>query len=268
VKTMMLSAVYVGASVICGFSGQHFGVAQGIASAGAPTFDVVSIKPILGNVSHGDCKYQTDRITCQSTLLELIEEAYAAKQFEVDGREWLKDEAVYSFRATMPAGTTKENARMMLQKALSDRFALQLHTETRPIQMYALLPGKQGLKLQVPDDPAHPKEIITPDGRKVRAAVQMSAGRFYASNLSLDFFAEIYVSQCVGTPVVNMTGATGEYKIDLQWMPTEDPAISYALMDPVFLVTAEKQLGLQLEKRTLPHKINVIDHASQAPTGD
>ena len=86
--------------------------------------------------------------------------------------------------------------------------------------------------------------------------------------MSLDYFAENYLSMCAGLPVVNMTGLSGEYQIDLQWTATQDPAISFAVNDPEFLTTAEAQLGLQLEKRVVPHKLYVISHANRTPSGD
>jgi uncharacterized protein (TIGR03435 family) len=277
VKKNCLFAICMWAAMCYGISSQQFGMAQQSANNQASTFDVVSIKRVppvsdrQGPV-HKGCIYSVDRVTCQLSLLELIEEAYQVKEFETDGPQWLHDDVVFSFRATMPSGTTKEMARTMLQKAIADRFDLQLHREARPIRIYALIPGKQGLKLQAAADLEHRDKDMVPfttsEGKKIRASVMMSPGRFYTTAMSLDFFAEYYLSVCAGIPVINMTGSTAEYKIDLQWMPAEGPTISDPKKDPEFLIAAEKQLGLQVEKRTVPHNICVIDHANRSPSED
>ena len=162
-----------------------------------------------------DCEYRADRVTFQLPLAGLIKEAYQLKETELAGPDWLSGQ-VFEFQATMPPETQKEAARQMLQSALADRFDLKFHHEKRMIPVYALVPGKQGVKLQPADsdDPQHLKRdtIDTPRG-PVTASSFFGGGRFFAVAMSIDMFMRNFgVWVDLGFPLVNMTGLTGVYK--------------------------------------------------------
>jgi len=57
--------------------------------------------------------------------------------------------------------------------------------------------------------------------------------------------------------VVDRTGLTGNYAINLQW----DQA------DPLDVIPAiQKQLGLKLEKGKMPYEMFIVDHINPTPT--
>ena len=131
--------------------------AQQTAAPPADSFDALSIRQVFSHSESAGgstfttgpkpipCQYQPDRIRCQLSIRELIEEAYQISDNEVDAPKWTSGwDHYFSIEGTMPPGTTKEAARLMLRQGLAERFGLQVHWEKRDTPVYALLPGKHG----------------------------------------------------------------------------------------------------------------------------
>ncbi|MFZ0820128.1 MAG: TIGR03435 family protein [Candidatus Acidiferrales bacterium] len=254
-------------------------VAQQTAAPPKDSFDVLSVKQVFSHSERAGgssttslpktiVEYQPDRIRCQLTLRDLIEEAYQVTDNEIDSPKWTNDqEHWFAIEGTMPPGTTKEAARLMLQQGLAERFGLQVHWEKRDTPVYALVPGRNGVKLQPVDDPEHPKlrTYALPNGKTAVSGVHNEAGVFFAAAITMDGLAQnLQVRAGLDRPIVNMTGLTGVYTIDLRWFPPEPPTY----VDPAILQAVEKQLGLRLEKRTLPFNVLVVDHAEGAPSAN
>jgi uncharacterized protein (TIGR03435 family) len=211
--------------------------------------------------------YLRDRVIYQLPLQRLIEEAFQLKDYEIAGPDWLASDW-YVVQATMPLDTSKDTARLMLQSALEDRFSLKFHREKKELPVYELVPGKHGVKLQPADDPAHRKLLMdfpTPTGKG--ASVSLSSGHFFAVAITPDSLA-IYLKSFGGLdlPVVNKTGLTGEYKIDMHWEPADDPNSFGRAEDRGFPDAVKSQLGLELKKSTAPVNVLVIDHVERVPS--
>lgn len=84
-------------------------------------------------------------------LADLIVDAYKVKKFQIAGLPGWGDSGVdlYDLEATIADGVaaTPDNARLMLQTLLADRFQLRIHHESRLLPVYALVVSKKGLKL-------------------------------------------------------------------------------------------------------------------------
>lgn len=249
--------------------------AQQTAAAPKESFDVLSVKQLTPTPGSGStipirqlpCQFLEDRVRCRLPLLRLVKEAFQLRDYEVDAPKWMTDQShVFAIEGTMPPGTKEEVARRMLQQGLAERFGLKVHWEKRDTPVYALIPGKHGVKLQPIADPEHLelKPIETPAGT-IKSSMLGEPGRYYAAITDLDSFAgNLQVRADLDRPVVNMTGLTGMYAFDLRWTPSDPP--SY--VDPAILPAMEKQLGLRLEKRTLPINVLVIDHVEAAPSAN
>ncbi len=101
------------------------------------------------------CKYFQERVSCETSLLNLIMEAHQlGTYFRLDAPKWTGDnDYIFVLEANMPAGTTVDTARLMLRQALSDRFDLKV----RDIAVYALIPGKHDVKLRPANDQGNPR---------------------------------------------------------------------------------------------------------------
>ncbi|WP_263355899.1 TIGR03435 family protein [Acidicapsa ligni] len=240
-------------------------------------FDVVAIRQIEatrffreGNSSttittaHKSCDYSGEHVSCQLSLRELIEEAFQLKRYEIAGPDWLTED-LFVFQATMPLKTSKDNARLMLQGALRDRFGLSFHMEQRAIASYAMIPAKGGTKLQPAEDAEH-RKLLSIGGRG-GAVLTMSPGQFSAVAISLESLGKNLQSIAgLDRPVVNMTGLSGDYKVDLHWSQGEDAEAGMGPMDSGLRNAVKVQLGLELEKRQIPMRVLVVDHVNRTPS--
>jgi len=265
---------FVTAFLLFGIVSAHSGSAQEMAAPATPAFDVVSIRPYAAPKPAGSfvvrslqCHYFPDRVQCDLTPKEFIQEAFKLKTMEVAGPASLTAH-VFTLNATMPPDTSNDMARLMLQRALADRFQLTFHYESRNIPVYALVPAKRGVKLEAAaDQGARDKGKIAlaeAGGRRVSSV--FAPGHLYSTGMSLDMLATNLGFQ-FDRPVVNATGLTGEYKIDVSWTPSEDAEFhSHPFTDPEFFAALQEQAGLRLERRSVPVKVLVVDHLDSSPS--
>lgn len=169
---------------------------------------------------------------------------------------------------------------LMVQALLAERFHLKTHTETREVSAYSLVvarrDGRLGPKLtpNTTDCAAYLAERRAA-GQIVRAngtgdpplcSPMVSSNQFIkASAKPIDNLAAA-IAQRVGRPVINKTGLTGNFDINLEWSPELSAALgstngrSAFPNDGVPLVTAvQEQLGLKLESTRAPSQFIVID---------
>lgn len=233
-------------------------------AAGAQEFEVVSVKPDKSLLNSSSTHSNLGRYTATNTSLRnLIVEAYGLRDYQVEGPEWLRFER-YDVAAKFPEAVPRDREKYraalqaMLQKMLLDRFKLQTHREQKMITVYGLAVGKNGIKMkEVPDGGSHDQNS--------------NNTHFQGASVNMAALAT-FLSRRMDRPVLDMTGLTGYYDFTLDWVPetatpvdgkseagadTSGPTITMALQD---------QLGLKLEARKAPIEILVVDHADKAPT--
>jgi uncharacterized protein (TIGR03435 family) len=81
------------------------------------------------------------------------------------------------------------------------------------------------------------------------------------------------LTQQLGRTVVDKTGLTGQYDIELRWTPddTQGPTASQGegggeSTAPSILTAIQEQLGLKVESRKSPVEVLVIDHVEPPST--
>jgi uncharacterized protein (TIGR03435 family) len=283
------------------------GCTAGIASAqtpSSPTFDVVSIKPNKSGTNQRQFNWEPNgRFTAMNVpLADLIRFAYAepgpdgllgplppnrlsvAKTW-VGGATALQSDK-FDVVATTVAGTSQEQAFLMLRGLLSERFKLVVHRETRDLPIYALVmarkDGRLGPRLRpsnvdcsaVPSDgPAPsptPGEFVAEPCKGLRNVPGKATGRA----VTIQTLARL-MSGWVDDhrPVEDRTGLTGNFDLDLDWTPDRPlpspPAGAPAPpvdSDGAGLFTAlQEQLGLKVESTKNSIELLVVDHA-EPPT--
>jgi uncharacterized protein (TIGR03435 family) len=80
----------------------------------------------------------------------------ARQDDRISGPGWLTTER-YNIVAKIPADTTKDDFKLMLQNLLAERFKLIMHRETKDASGYALVIAKNGLKMKESTDEANPQ---------------------------------------------------------------------------------------------------------------
>jgi uncharacterized protein (TIGR03435 family) len=228
--------------------------------AAIPMFDVASIKPAehaaLFKGNEPGRFYES-----WTKLFYLVRMAYGVNNYQVVAPAWMypdKNPQNYEVDARYPAGVGKDKVPEMLQNLLADRFGLQAHQKTRPVAVYALVAGPAPPKLKKSQIP------VDADGKPVPGfSVSSSARGFGLRRATIQVFAG-QLEQYVGRPVIDMTGIEGKYDFSMRFDrelfasdSKEPPAGS------IFAVVHD--LGFRLEKRDVPMKIIVVDHAEKTP---
>ena len=144
-------------------------------------------------------------------------------------------------------GLSYEEVKAPLQELLAKRFQLAFHRENKDVSGYALVVAKSGPKLQLVKD-ASTSAYILPDGlRSEGMSITMLAGM---------------LSSPVGQQVIDKTGITGNYKIDLKFASSGATDSQY----PSVFTAVQEQLGLKLEPQKVRVEMLVIDHLEKMPS--
>jgi uncharacterized protein (TIGR03435 family) len=144
-------------------------------------------------------------------------------------------------------GLTYEELRPFLQQLLQERFHLTYHHDAKMRQGYALVLAKGGPKL-IPSSGDTPKALALKDGLRIHTGtIQLLASM---------------LSHPVGAPVIDKTGITGNYDIQLNF--ADDEASESPL--PSVFTAVQEVLGLKLVKQEVPFDVLMIDHVDRIPT--
>ena len=209
------------------------------------------------------------------TLRDAVRGAYKVNDFQIVGPDWMSN-VRFGVDAKLPAGATTDQIPEMFQALLEERFKLTWRRESKEMQVYALLLGKDGPKLkpaqkQAPDQPM----AMGTDG-KPRASVifggslsRMTITAPSASLLTLVGVASRFTSR----PVVDATGIDGEYDFSITFAAETDAGLPQgfqgnpALSEPApSFAEAVKKYGLRIEPRKETIDMFVVTHVEKTPT--
>jgi uncharacterized protein (TIGR03435 family) len=204
------------------------------APAGQVHFTQAAPRNLARNISG-------NRITIPTaTLVSLVMDAYNVKPSQFSGLpDWATDSDFYEIAAKAEGEATlaPEQARLMLQTLLAERFQMKVHHEARNLPVYELTIAKNGTKLKAaPEDDK--------DGAPMRLIASI-------------------VQNFVDHPVVDKTGLTApRYRMD--WDQTELPdELKQGKPAPSIFHELEAQLGLTLKAAKQETDFIVIDHVEK-----
>jgi uncharacterized protein (TIGR03435 family) len=217
-----------------------------------------------------------ERITATGiTFQGLITAAYGVRNEQVSGPGWISD-SKYVLEAKVPPGATREQMKLMLQKALADRFKLVLHRQQKDLPAWELTIVKDGSKLKpAADQSAAPQmkfEVRSGVRYDTYTAFRISKTDPSESGVSLDailsqYLAAIGMAPAGTTPnIADKTGMTGKYDINLEYsVPRRDGSEASGLD---LIAALEKQLGLRLEQKKTATDVLIIDRVEKVPTNN
>jgi uncharacterized protein (TIGR03435 family) len=183
------------------------------------------------------------------SLKELIANAYGVKLYQVTGPDWLVSQR-FDIAATMPEGSSRDDAPKMLQSLLAERFKVEAHRDTQEHPVLGLVVGKGGPKMKEStgtpepfdeDAPLKPGEMTmdtpegparisrNPDGSSTinlgakgiitqRMDAQTQTLHLESTMVTMDGFAEMLTNLMQmggsgGKQVVDMTDLKGNYQV-------------------------------------------------------
>jgi uncharacterized protein (TIGR03435 family) len=236
------------------------------SQAPAPKFDVVSIKPNTNGISNALPPSRSNGSFSASNvaLKSVIANAYEVRIFQVEGGpDWLTSER-FDIIARGPEGTPDQLRPAMLRTLLAERFKLAAHFETREQQVYSLVllrgDGRLGPQLK-PSAPASGSS----SGGFPSTSVGNGTARINGRRVSMDTLAIMLTGSVFNQRVINRTGLSGEFELDLRFTP--DSSTAAAPEFPSIFTAVQEQLGLRLEASRGPVEVLVIDSVER-PTPD
>ncbi len=252
-----------------------------------PEFEVASVKPapppVDFAVARGLRYFRSNDERFEATnetLAGLISFAYGMKYERISGPAWL-DQAYFQVMAKLAPGSTKADTPAMLRKLLTNRFQLRVHHEQRPEAVYELGVDKHGPKLRSPK-PGAPEGFYGWTGRVFCGGCTLAQLADYISGrvsarMRTEQQAGDFVEHTIDRPVVDETGLTGIYDIDLQWVPPgglgnrikfpddkEPPRDPSVKADSIFGALEAGGLNLQAARHLFDYL--VVDHAERIPS--
>ena len=232
------------------------------AEAGAPKFDVASIKRnrtvepafTMGFLPSGQFRatgmdvrtliaiaYQTNQRLFPSQILN-GPAWIASDAWDINAK--VGDELLKSMSVSLRSA--------LIRSLLEDRFKLTLHHELREVQQYELVPAKKDGSL----GPQIRRATVNCAADITSCETRALPGHLTSTSMPAGGLAAYLASNVVRTVVKDQTGLIGGYSITLEWAPE-----SAAATDKLSIFTAlQDQLGLKLQPVRAPADVVVIDH--------
>jgi len=262
---------------------------QSPAPGGTIAFDVASIRPLengkpnaIGPPVNGTVRARGIDVRRLIQYAYDLDPPFSRKPAPEGGRAWI-DKDLYEVVAQGPADLTFPDARRAMLTLLRERFDLKSHVEQRELPVYVLVKARKddalgpGLRPSKVDCSAFSETLLRTGrgavAREVSTNCEVVQSRDDRRRIQSrgpitiqDLVRRIERNPEIDRPVVDGTGLTGTYDLDLVWAPAQPgpgaagAALAVAPSDVLSIFTAvQEQLGLRLESRRAPVDVVVID---------
>ena len=180
--------------------------------------------------------------------------SYALRPWQVIGTpRWAETER-YDIAAKPPDNAARLDktlpvARQRLQSLLEDRFKLRVHRDKRQMQVYELVrkdPAALG--------PQMAKSSLDCEREPTACGFRGGLGHIKSDAITPEVLT-VLIANSTGRIVMDRTGLTGWFRVDLEWSPDQT-----ASDKPSLFAAVQEQLGLKLESTRAPVDVLVIDH--------
>ena len=227
----------------------------------APTFEAATVKPGGPVNSDGTININTGRIVNgvvtlgNANLSDCLQFAYSVTtKDQITGPDWIFDKSVrFEVIAKAPPETPRPQLLLMLQTLLKERFQMTLHMDQKVMTHYELVVGKNGPKMK--------ESTVSQTESSGRARTDGIS----SNHMPMNMLARL-LSRMTRMPVLDKTGLTGFYQIDLKYADEVSAKAAENPTGPSVFTAVQEQLGLKLESKKGPVEILVVDHAKQVPT--
>jgi len=193
----------------------------------------------------------------------IFKQAFTVRDFQIGNPPDWFDSQRYEIIAKTEPGATEDSINLMLQNLLAERFALEIHIESRDTQVYALTQSKNGTKLQSVS--ADEKGGVRRKGAGLVAGTKASIQQLCEALSDVALNGRYILDR----PVIDRTGLSGKvYDFTLTWSPEPGQFGNSSTSDlagPSLFTAVQEQLGLKLDTQKAQVEYLVIDRI-QKPT--
>jgi uncharacterized protein (TIGR03435 family) len=253
-----------------------------------PAFDVASIKPNTSGAMAEQVRFFPPSGRVQMTnvsVRRLVLQAYQLQESQLTGGpKWIDTERFdIAANADGVVNPTPPQRWKMVQSLLVERFKLKVHTESRELSTFALVlarsDGKPGGQLRTFEGDCSPPTVprtapSDPSAPPPCGMLRAGPGRMTFTGVTMETLAQ-QLSGRVGRSVVDRTGLTGRFSLDLEFAPQpvrsagSDPSLGDRPSSdaPSIYTALTEQLGLKLESRKQQVDVTVIDSVEHPVEG-
>jgi uncharacterized protein (TIGR03435 family) len=250
-----------------------------------PSFDVASIK--LNKIKGADFATKIERqpggrvLATNCPLSIVVAFAYGLESsYQVrEGPNWIRsDRWDIDARVGEKESPPPNVLALMLQSLLENRFKLRFHKVTQELPVYVVTVAKSGLKLKLSEDQSAPEPYNKSSTssfdplKPPRGNLLQTRGYCWGTAVDIKMFITSLRSKLgPWKPIVDKTGLTGRYDIQLKWTPSEsdvhprqqtlppDSPFAIDASGPPFLTALEQQIGLEVNSAKAPYEVLVIE---------
>jgi uncharacterized protein (TIGR03435 family) len=245
-------------------------------SQAPPAFEAATIKRAAPDAQGPFVRPSPGRLSITNmTLLEMIRFAYGKglAHLEITGGPSWMDKDRYDLEGKAAGQVPLPERQAMLKTLLADRFGLKVHTDSKEVNVYAITvarsDGKLGPKVQPWDGTCGGGEAPARNGnpKSPRCGAFLRPPGMQFEGVTMEIVADMLSNPItgLGRPVVDKTGLTGEYTMQLEFQ-FRPPAGAAAPVDDfsASLPTAlREQWGLKLQSAKGNIDVIVVDQASR-----
>ena len=256
-----------------------------LAQQSAPSFEVASVKPSAPGASlrnPGEL-LPGGRWTIQGAPLAFIlRVAFDLRADQLSGGPpWIHTER-FDINARAAGDRPRQQMLLMVQSLLADRFKLKVHLELRALDVHAMVLAKEGQlgrglrpsqvdceSDRIESPPPPPGQVQRPVcGVRVSGNNGLGQYQLRAGGTTLSALITVTgVRSVLGSTVLDRTGLSGTFDIDLDYIPQEPVVASQPAVGLPIIAAFEQQLGLKFERRRETTEVLVIDSVAR-PTPD
>ena len=229
-----------------------------------PVYDVVTIKQ--NKSDNGMIRIGINENTFSATNLapkSLVADAYGVHEDDVFGMPEWTNGAHFDITCKTLDPDPKALSKLkqgergaMLKPVLAERFKLQAHMETKILPVYELVIAKGEPKLVKFVDSDVPDKVT---GHKGGGWMSMRNTTLNATGVEMAALVN-FLTDRLHRKVIDKTGITGKYNINLDWTSDDAAGDSGESSDASLLTALQEQLGLKLESAKGPVDTVVVDH--------
>jgi uncharacterized protein (TIGR03435 family) len=223
------------------------------------TFDVASIRKSSSLHEGGTMGPKPGRFFAANVpATAFITFGHNIKSYQLIGApDWARTDR-YLLDATTGPNVTMDQIREMMRSLLEERFKLRVHRETRQLDGYALVRisnDRLGPSMQASTLNCRDPKAVQPQGGRFSCGMTFDPGSFVAGDITTAVLADLLTGHAGGRVVVDKTGMSGGFDVELKWAPDLQPSDL-----PSIFTAVQEQLGLKLVSEQVPAEVVVIDH--------
>jgi uncharacterized protein (TIGR03435 family) len=249
-----------------------------VVAGAKPAFDVTSVRPRnTDGPSYLDTPSPNRALAINYAVQSLILSAYRIQPYQLLNLPGWAETERFDVVGVSEHPFIPTDGLLMFRALLADRFNLRMHTETRQLPIYALVPARKDgslgpqlrrtvfsrecIEWQEKRRAAGANgldRVLPPEDCKGRPFVAR-AGYLSAGQMPMASLVRQNLSRILGQPVVNETGLEGVFDLDLSYTPPNATPSEFSDAPTIF-TALDEQLGLKLVARRAPVVVLVVDH--------